>query len=133
MVKYWRRGLLVLFELFCKGSARFSNVFFSTPFLIALVSIYDFTHPVNGIIVLRIHKEAFDGLASFKMYLYPIFAACFLDSLTEALMIRNQHIQVLIVVVSWALLIGSSVFVSVGFLALQFCSFYDPCGVFTFL
>ena len=49
------------------------------------------------------------------MYLYPILAACFLDSLTEALMIWNHHVQVLIVVVSWASLIGcSSLFVSVG-------------------
>ena len=134
MVKYWGRGLLMLFEPFCKGSARFSNVFFSTPLFGALVSIYDSTLVVNGIIVLGSHKEAFDGLSSIEMYLYPIFAACFLDSLTEALMIWNRHIQVLIVVISWALLIGcSSLFVSVGVLDLQFCSVYGLCGVFTFL
>ena len=133
MVKYWGRGLLMLFEPFCKGSARFSNVFFSTPLFITLVSIYDSTLAVNGIIVLGSHKEAFYGLSSFGMYLYPIFAACFLDSLTEALMIWNHHIQVLIVV-SWALLIVcSSLFVSIGVLAVQFGSVYGPCGVFTFL
>ena len=81
MVKYWGRGLLMLFEPFCKGSARFSNVFFSTPLFIALVSIYDSTLAVNRIIVLGSHKEAFDGLSSFEMYLYPIFASCFLDFL----------------------------------------------------
>ena len=49
-------------------------------------------------------------------------------------MIWNHHIQVLIVVVSWAfLIVCSSLFVSVGVLALQFCSVYGPCGVFTFL
>ena len=84
----------MLFEPFCKGSARFSNVFFSTPLFIALVSIYDSTLAVNGIIVLGSHKQAFDGLSSFEIYLYPIFAACFHDSLTEALMIWNHPIQV---------------------------------------
>ena len=83
MVKYWGMGLLMLFEPFCKGSARFSNVFFSTPLFIALVSIYDSTLAVDGIFVLGSHKEAFDGLSSFKMYLYSIFATCFLDSLTD--------------------------------------------------
>ena len=80
MVKYWGRGLLMLFEPFCQGSARFSNVFFSTPMFIALVSIYDSTLAVNGIIVLGSHREVFDGLSSFEMYMYPIFTACFLDS-----------------------------------------------------
>ena len=89
----------MLFEPLCKGSARFSNVFFSTPLFIALVSIYDSTLVVNRIIVLGSHKEAFDDLSSFEMYLYLIFATCFLDSLTEALMIWNHHIQVLVAVV----------------------------------
>ena len=57
MVKYWGRGLLMLFEPFCKGSARFSNVFFSTPLFIALVSIYDPTLAVNGIIVISSDLE----------------------------------------------------------------------------
>ena len=68
----------MLFEPFFKGSARFSNVFFSTPLFIALISIYDSTLGVNRIIVIGRHLEAFDGLSSFEMYLYPIFAACFL-------------------------------------------------------
>ena len=81
VVKYWWRGLLMLFEPFCKGSARFSNVSFSTPLFIALISVYDSTLAVNGIIFLGNHEEAFDGLSSFKMYLYPIFATSFLYSL----------------------------------------------------
>ena len=124
----------MLFEPFCKGSARFSNVFFSAPLFIALISVYDSTLAVNGIIVLGSHEEAFDGLSSFKIYLYPIFATCFLYSFAEALMIWNHHVQVLIVITSWAFLVCcSSLFVSVGVLALQFCSVYGPCGVFAFL
>ena len=78
MVKYWGRGLLMFCEPFSKGSARFSYVFFSTPLFIALISVYDSTFAGNRIIVLGSHKEAFDYLSSFEMYLYPIFAACFL-------------------------------------------------------
>ena len=70
----------MLFEPFCKASARFSNVFFSTPLFFALISVYDSTLTIDGIMVLGSHEEAFDGLSSFKMYLYPIFAACFLDN-----------------------------------------------------
>ena len=132
VVKYWGRGLLMLSEPFCKGSARFSNVFFSTPLFIALISIYDSILAVDRIIVLGSHKEAFNGLSSFEMYLYPIFAACFLDSLTEALMIWNHHVQVLIVVFLgpfWLFVLLCFYWGS----ALQLCSVYGPCGVFTFL
>ena len=123
----------MLFEPFCKASARFSNVFFSTPLFFALISVYDSTLTIDGIMVLGSHEEAFDGLSSFKMYLYPIFAACFFNFLTEALMIWNNHVQFLIVSVAWALLIVcSSLFCSVGILALQLCSIYGPNGVFTF-
>ena len=123
----------MLFAPFCKGSARFSNVFFSTPMFFALIYVYDSTLAIHGFTLLGSHEEAFDGLSSMKMYLYPIFAACFLDLLTEALMIWNQHVQFLIVSVAWALLIVcSSVFCSVGALALQLCSMYGPNGVFTF-
>ena len=48
-------------------------------------------------------------------------------------MIWNHHVQVLIVSVSWALLfVYSSLFCSIGVLALQLCSVYGPYGVFTF-
>ena len=49
-------------------------------------------------------------------------------------MIWKHHVQVLIVIASWAFLVCcSSLFVSVGVLALQFCSVYGPCGVLAFL
>ena len=124
----------MLFEPFCKGSTRFSYVFFSTHLFFALISVNDSTLAVNGIIVLGSHEEAFDGLSSFKMYLYPILAACFFDSLTEALMIWNHHVQFLIVSVAWALLIVySSLFCSAGFWLFSFALFMAYMGYLHFL
>ena len=133
MVKYWGRGLLMFFEPFSKGSARFSYIFFSTPLFFALISVYDSTLAVDRIFVLGSHEEVFDCLSSFKVNLHPIFAACFLYSFTKALMVWHYHEQVLFVGVAWALLIVcSSVFCSVRVLTFQLCSVYGPDGVFTF-
>ena len=133
MVKYWGRGLLMFFEPFSNGSARFSYIFFSTPLFFALISVYDSTLAVDRIFVLGSHEEVLDCLSSFKVNLYPIFAACFLYSFTKALMVWHYHEQVLFVGVTWALLIVcSSVFCSVRILTFQLCSVYGPDGVFTF-
>ena len=119
----------MLFEPFSKGSGRFSYMFFSTPLFFALISIYDSTLAVYRIFVLGSHKQVFDCLSSFKVNLHPIFAACFLYSFTEALMVWHYHEQVLIVGVTWALLIVcSSVFCSVRVLTFQLCSVYGPDG-----
>ena len=67
---------------FCKISSRFSIVFFLTPMFTALVSVYDSTFVCDKIFVLGSHEEAFDGLSSFKVKLYPKFVACPLYSLT---------------------------------------------------
>ena len=49
-------------------------------------------------------------------------------------MIQNKHVQFLIVHVACTLLIVcSSVFCSVGVLAIQLCSVYGPNGVFTII
>ena len=123
----------MLFEPFCKGSARFSNVFFSTPLFIALISVYDSTLAVNGIIVLGSHEEAFDGLSSFKMYLYPIFATCFLYSFTEALMVWNHHVHILIVITSWAFLVYCSSLFLLGFWLFSIALFMAHVGYCAFL
>ena len=82
MVMNWGGGLLMFFEPLCKGSCRFSNIFFLTPIFIAFVSVYDSTFVGNRILVLWSHQEAFDGLTSFKVYLYPIFLTSVLYPLT---------------------------------------------------
>ena len=98
-----------------------------------MISVYDSTLAVDRIFVLGSHEEVLDCLSSFKVNLYPIFAACFLYSFTKALMVWHYHEQVLFVGVTWALLIVcSSVFCSVRVLTFQLCSVYGPDGVFTF-
>ena len=49
-------------EPFCKGSSRFSNIFFLTPIFTASVSVYDSTFVGKRIFVLWSHKEAFDEI-----------------------------------------------------------------------
>ena len=129
VVKYRGRGLLMFLEPFCKVSGRFSNVSFITPMFTAFISIYDATLVCDRILVLRSHKEASDGLSSFKEHLNPKFVACPLSSLTESLMVWDYHVQVCFVVVLASL--GSSCFVLVWVLALHSCPFNGPCGVFS--
>ena len=92
MIINWGRGLLVFFEPLFKGYCRLSNVLFLTPIFIAFISIYDSTFVGNRILALWSHKEAFDGLSSFEVNLYPTFLAWFLDPLTKPLMIWNHHV-----------------------------------------
>ena len=68
------------------------NVLFITPIFIAFISVYDSTFVGNRILVLWCHKEAFDGLSSFEVDLYPKFVAWFFDPLTKPLMIWNHHV-----------------------------------------
>ena len=70
------RGLLMFLEPFCKISGRFFHVFFITPMFTAFISIYDSTFVCDRILVLGSHKEASDGLSSFKEHLNPKFVAC---------------------------------------------------------
>ena len=92
MVINWGRGLLVFLETLCKGSCRLSNILFLSLIFIAYVSIYDSTFVGNRILVLWSHQEAFDGLSSFEVNLYPKFLARFLYPLTDPLMIWDHHI-----------------------------------------
>ena len=115
-------------EPFCKISGRFSNVFFMTPMFTAFISMYDSIFVCDRILVLGSHKEASDGLYSFKEHLNPKFVACPLYSLTKSLMVWDYHVQVCFVVVLASL--GSSCFVLVCLLGLHSCPFNGPCGVF---
>ena len=82
MVMNGRGGLLMFFEPLCKGSCRFSNIFFFTPIFTTFKSVDDPTFVGDGIFVLGGHQKVLDGLTSFKVYLYPIFLASVLDPLT---------------------------------------------------
>ena len=128
VVKYRGRGLLMFLEPFCKISGRFSNVFFITPIFTVFISIYDSTFVCDRILVLGSHKEASDGLSSFKEHLNPKFVVCPLYSLTKSLMVWDYHVQVCFVIVLASL--GSSCFVLVWVLALHSCPFNGPCELF---
>ena len=54
-----RGGLLVFFEPFCKGSCRFSYVFFLTPIFTTFESVYDPTFVGNWIFVLGVIRRSF--------------------------------------------------------------------------
>ena len=100
VIKYRGRGLLMFLEPFCKISGRFSNVFFITPMFTAFISIYDSTLVCDRILVLGSHKEASDGLSSFKEHLNPKFVAHSLYSLTKSLIVWDYHVQVCFVVLA---------------------------------
>ena len=58
----------MFFEPFCKGSCRFSYIFFLTPIFTTFESVYDPTFVGNRIFVLGGHEEVFYGLTSFEVY-----------------------------------------------------------------
>ena len=87
------------------------------------ISVYDSTFPKDEIFTLGSHQEAFDGLASSEVHLFPMFVAYFLQTLTQPFSIRNNHIRSLVVcsVASWV--VGASSVVILD------RSFESPCWV----
>ena len=62
MVMNGKEGLLMFFEPFCKGSCRFSYIFFLTPIFTTFESVYDPTFVGDRIFVLGGHEQVFYGL-----------------------------------------------------------------------
>ena len=129
MVKYWGRDLQMFSEPFSKSSWGLSNVLFITLHPVTLISIDDSTFLLYRIFILGSHQEVFDSGASFKVHLYPIFAANLLNALTKPTIIRNHYAGLLIVVS-----VSSVVIVLVGGWLLCFDSdlVEGLIGVFTF-
>ena len=74
-----------------------------------------------------------DSHASFKVHLYPMFAAWLLDAFTQPFQIRNHHIWILVVVGVVSRIVGASSVVVLGWsLGLDLHSVESPCRVFTF-
>ena len=100
---------------------------------VTFVSIYDSTLFKDGTFVLLSQKEALDGHTSFKVHLYPMFTACFLDTLTKAFGIQNHHVRILAVFGIVSKIFNAS---SVSFpgwsLGLDLHSIESPCRVLTF-
>ena len=79
------------------------------------------------------HEEVIDIHASFKVHLYPMFTACFLDVLTQPFGIRNHHVWILIVFGVVSRIVGASSVVILGWsLGPDLHSVENPCRVLTF-
>ena len=68
-------GLKMFIEPLSKCSWWLPYILLITLHPAAFVSIDDTTLLCDGIIIFGNHQEAFDGIASFKMYLYSMFSA----------------------------------------------------------
>ena len=120
----------MFFEPLSKCSARLSNALFITLHPVTFIFIYDSTLFKDGIFVLW--SKVLDGHAFFKVHLYPMFTACFLDALTQLFGIRKHHVRILVVgVVSRIVGASSVVFLSWN-LGLDLNSVESPCRVLAF-
>ena len=133
MVKYWGKSLQMFSEPFSKSSQGLSNVLFITLHPVALVSIDDSTFLLYRIFIFGSHQEVFDSSTSFKVHLYPIFAANLLFTLTQPTVIRNHYVRLLVVVI--AVRVSSVVIVIIKgwFLCSDSDPVQGPNGVFAFL
>ena len=130
VVKYGGGGLLVFFEPLTKGSRGLSYIFLITLHPATFVTVDDPTLLHHRIIVLWGHQEVFDGGTSFEVYLNPIVAAFFLDTLTQSPVIWYSYVRSGGVV----MLSGTCfVFLLIGWVVhLDLNSVQGPYGVVTF-
>ena len=124
----------MFFEPVCKGSCRFTYIFFLTPIFTRCESVYDPTFDDNWIFVLGGHEEIFYGLTSFEVYLYTIFLTSVFEPLTQPLLIWYHHVYVFVNCFHLAILIVAVVVCSsYWILAFDFCSIDGPYWVLAFL
>ena len=97
MVKYGGWSLLMLFEPLPKGSGGFPYIFLITLHPVTFVPVDDSTLFYDRIFVLGGHQEAFDGIASFEIYLHSIFLACSLEAFTQPFIIWHHYLIWLLV------------------------------------
>ena len=88
-------GLLMYLEPLSKCSGRLSYIFFITLHSVTFISVDDPTFLHYRILVLWSHQEVFDGNASFKVDLYPIFVACSLQAFTQPFVVWYHYIRIL--------------------------------------
>ena len=75
MVIYWEGGLQVFSQPLSKSSWWLPYIFIITVYPVAFVSVDDATFLCDRIFMFRSHQEAFEGITSLVMYLYPMFSA----------------------------------------------------------
>ena len=83
-----------------KGPCRLPCILLIALQPITLVSLYFSTFLCDVVPVLGCNLEAFDGIASPKMHLYPYLIAHALNSSAETLGIRSYHVYVGVAVIS---------------------------------
>ena len=96
MVIYWWGGLQVFSEPLSKSSWWLSYVFIITVHPVAFVPVDDATLLCDGIFVFRSHPEAFDGITSLAVHLYPMYSAYIFYVFTQLFYIWDHHIGPLI-------------------------------------
>ena len=88
------RGLKVFFKLYPKSSCRLPNILLITLYPVTLILIYYFFFLYDYILIFVGHKGGFDGIATFEVYMYPMFTADDLKELTRPFCKRHYHVDV---------------------------------------
>ena len=83
VVMYWGGDLQMFLKPLTKSSWRLPYVLIITVHPLAFESVDDATLHCDVIFIFRSHQEAFDGIASSVMHLYPMFAAYVLHTFTQ--------------------------------------------------
>ena len=97
---------------------------------VTLVSIDDSTFLLYRFFIFGSHQEVFDGSTSFKVHLYPIFAANLLYALTQPTVIRNHYVRLLVVVIGARISSVDIVILEGWFLCFDSDPVQGPSGVF---
>ena len=59
---------------------------------VILIPLYHFTFLCDGILIFGGLQEVLDGIASFEIYLYPIFTSNVLKALTKPFSVRHFYV-----------------------------------------
>ena len=87
----------MLSEPLCKGSARFSNIFFIT---VHPATPEPVDHPTllqDGVSIFGVYQEVLDDVASFEKHFYPMFSAAVFAALTLALDGWDNYIGLVVI------------------------------------
>ena len=99
-----RRGSKVFFKSFSKSSNRFTNILLITVYHVTLIPRYHSTFLINCVFILGDHQGFFDDIASFEMYLFPMFTANVLKVFTETFSVRHNQIVIFFIFLNLLLL-----------------------------
>ena len=131
MVIYWGGGLQMFLKPLTKSSGLLPYVFIITVHPFAFESVNDATFHCDVIFIFGGHQEAFDGIASSVVHLYPMFTAYVLHALTQASHIWQDHVG-FVLALAVAGVFSSFEILFCGCLYLVFHPVEGPVGVLVF-